>query len=115
MRVSSTCGKGKARLAMFEDSTLDLKVLTAADSFMKAYPTNKAVNLQFEQKITYDARALASQKAQAGKSKREIPATSVNSPCATPAASTIPAPSTTGAVGAPTHRSDKLLLSTRRV
>jgi len=43
---------------MFEDSTLDLKVLTAADSFMKAYPTNKAVNLQFEQKITYDARAL---------------------------------------------------------
>jgi hypothetical protein len=103
-RISSTCGKGKAQLAIFEDfdfATLDLKVLAAADSFMKAYPTNKAVNLQFEQKITYDAKAL--HRAQADKLKQQ---TAV----AATASISSPAPSTAGAVSAPTHRSDKLML-----
>jgi hypothetical protein len=103
-RISSTCGKGKPQLAIFEDfdfATLDLKVLAAADSFMKAYPTNKAVNLQFEQKITYDAKSL--HRAQADKLKQQ---TAV----AATASISSPAPSTAGAVSAPTHRSDKLML-----
>jgi hypothetical protein len=102
-RISSTCGKGKAQLAMFEDfdfATLDLKVLAAADSFMKAYPTNKAINLQFEQKITYDAKAL--HRAQADKSKQQTAA-------ATDSISS-PVPTTAGAVSGPIHRSDKLML-----
>jgi hypothetical protein len=32
------------------------KVLAAADSFMEAYPTNKSINVQFEQKITMTGR-----------------------------------------------------------
>ena len=71
-RISSTCGKGKAQLAMFEDfdfATLDLKL----------------------------------HRAQAGKSKQQTAA-------ATAASISSPAPSTAGAVSAPTHRSDKLTL-----